>query len=102
MARNQAAENELKRNVTNPFLLANFSGLQASDPLLYQQMSTLGFFTARVTRKNKLLRPFPHMTGLSQVQEPIGKNKYNSMIVRIEKRFRRAWFSIPITSGRAR
>ena len=41
----QPIENELNRNVNNPFRLANFASLQQSNPLLYQQMSTLGFFT---------------------------------------------------------
>ncbi|MFN7919687.1 MAG: carboxypeptidase-like regulatory domain-containing protein [Bryobacteraceae bacterium] len=89
LARNTALENELNRNVNNPFLLSNFTALQQTSPALYQQMSTLAFFTSRVTRKNQLLRPYPQFTGLSVSQEPIGKNKYNSMIVRLEHRFAR-------------
>jgi len=57
LARNSAIENELNRNVTNPFRIANFSSLQSSNPLLYQQMSTLGFFTSSTIQKNQLLKP---------------------------------------------
>jgi hypothetical protein len=87
LARNAAIENELNRNVANPFRLANFANLRTSNPKLYQQMSTLAFFTAPVTRKNQLLRPFPHLAGLAQAQEPSGRQKYNSMIVRVEHRY---------------
>jgi hypothetical protein len=87
-ARNAAVDAELNRNVTNPFRLTNFTGLQSSNRALYQDLSTLSFFTAAVVRKNQLLRPFPHQTGLTQSQEAIGENKSNSMIVRLERRFR--------------
>ena len=87
-ARNAAVDAELNRNVTNPFRLTNLTALQSSNPALYRDLATLGFFTSPTIRKNQLLRPFPQQTGLTQSQEPIGEHKTNSMIVRIERRFR--------------
>ncbi len=87
MARDNATQNDLNRNVPNPFHISNFESLRVSNPGVYQQMSTSSFFTARVAPKHRLLRPFPHMAGLVQTQEPIGANKYNALIVRLEQRF---------------
>jgi hypothetical protein len=87
-ARNNAVDTEMNRNVTNPFRLANLAAVRTSNAALYQDLSTLNFFSAAVVRKNQLLRPFPHMTGLTQAQEAIGEQKYNSMVVRFDRRFR--------------
>ena len=87
-SRNAAVDAELNRNVANPFRLANLTALQTSSPALYRDLSTLSFFSSAVVRKNQLLRPYPHQTALTQSQEAIGENKTNSMIVRIERRFR--------------
>src|SRR5262245_57401528 len=87
LVRNQAIADDLNRQVPNPFFIGNFEFLQASNPLLYQQMSTLGFFTGRTIAKHQLLRPFPHMTGLNRQFAPIGKNSYHAMQMRFDKRF---------------
>jgi hypothetical protein len=91
LVRNEAISNDLNRSVTNPFFIGNLPELQKQDPLLYQQLSTLGFFTSRTISKNQLLRAFPHMTGLTMQATPIGKNKYHAMQVRFDKRFSRGW-----------
>lgn len=91
LVRNNAVAQDMTRNVTNPFYIGNFAGLAASNPLLYQQMSTLGFFTSKTIQKQQLLRPFPHMTGLNREQTPIGKNSYNAMQAKFEKRFASGW-----------
>lgn len=87
-ARSTAVDAAMNANVPNPFRLANLAGLQTSNPALYRDLSTLSFFSSPVVRKNQLLRPFPHQTGLTQSHSPIGENKFNSMVVRLERRFR--------------
>jgi hypothetical protein len=77
--------------VTDPTRFGNFPELQKTDPLLYQQLSTLGFFTSRTIAKNQLLRPFPHMTGLTIQGAPLGENKYNALQLRFDKRFSHGW-----------
>ncbi|MGH7461445.1 MAG: hypothetical protein ACREMA_10500, partial [Longimicrobiales bacterium] len=96
LVRNDALAADMNRQVANPFYIGNFGGLQSSNPLLYQQLSTLGFFTSRTIARHQLLRPFPHLsssdnTGLRQDHTPIGKNWYNALQARFEKRFSRGW-----------
>ncbi|MEK7409665.1 MAG: hypothetical protein AAB225_31780 [Acidobacteriota bacterium] len=54
--RNDAIPTELNRNLPNPFNIRTFAFLQTSDPLLYQQMSTIGFFTSSTIRRHTLRR----------------------------------------------
>jgi len=92
LVRNNAVAQEMTRQVTNPFYIANFADLQRTQPLLYQQMSTLGFFTSRTIQKQQLLRAFPHMTGLTLQADPVGKNKYNALQTKFEKRLAGGWW----------
>jgi hypothetical protein len=55
----------MNQQVPNPFHISNFASLQTSNPVLYQQMSTLSQFSQTTIPKNRLLRPFPHMNGLT-------------------------------------
>ena len=59
MVRNNTLASNLTQNVTNPFNISNFASLKTSNPALYQQMSTLGFFTSATIQKNQLLRAYP-------------------------------------------
>lgn len=90
LARNQAIADDLGRQVPNPFYNLHLQ-FAASNPLLYQQLSTVGRFTSRMISKDALLRPYPHMSGLEVNNLPIGKNKYNALQVRYEKRFSAGW-----------
>ncbi|MFN7920140.1 MAG: carboxypeptidase-like regulatory domain-containing protein [Bryobacteraceae bacterium] len=72
-ARNATLDTSLGQNVTNPFNLGNFAALRSSDPVVYQQMSTLGFFTSSTIVKNQLLRPYPQMSGLTSNNDSVGK-----------------------------
>ena len=71
--RDTTASTVMTQNVANPFSIANFASLKTSDPVLYQQMSTLGFFTSSTIQKNQLLRPYPQMSGLTNGADPVGK-----------------------------
>ncbi len=84
--RNDAVANDLNKSVPNPFIGLH-EAIKTSDPLLYQQLSTVGMFTSKTISKHQLLRPFPHMTGLTEQRQPIGKNWYNSVQLKFERRF---------------
>ncbi len=86
LVRNNAVATEMNRNVTNPFYIGNFASLKTSDPVLYQQMSTLSQFTSTTIQKNRLLRPFPHMNGLYDSATPIGKARTHALEVNFQRR----------------
>ena len=85
--RNDAIANNLNANVTNPFLLSNFADVRTSNPLVYQDMSTQGFYTSSTTRKSSLLRPFPQMGTLVIQNAPLGKSKSHGMELSLSHRF---------------
>jgi hypothetical protein len=76
MVRNNAVASNLNQNVPNPFHIDNFAELQSSNPVVYQAMSSIPFFTSPTIRKEDLLRPFAHMTqgnGLRQLRTADGE-----------------------------
>jgi len=85
MVRNNTLASNMSQNVTNPFNIANFASLQTSNPQLYQQMSTLGFFTGATIQKNSLLRPYPQVNGLNTTMYD-GKAKNNSLQITFQRR----------------
>jgi hypothetical protein len=85
-ARNNAIASELNRNVTNPFYIGNFESLRNSDPVLYQQMSTLGQFQSATIAKNRLLRAFPQMNGLYDSANPSGKARTHALELNFQRR----------------
>ncbi|HYW48621.1 MAG TPA: carboxypeptidase-like regulatory domain-containing protein [Bryobacteraceae bacterium] len=85
MVRNNAFASNMTQNVTNPFNINNFASLKSSNPALYQQMSTLGFFTGATIQKNQLLRAYPQITSLTTSQY-YGKAKNNSLQVIFQRR----------------
>lgn len=85
MTRNNAIASNNSQNVPNPFNIANFASLKTSNPALYQQMSTLGFFTSATIQKNNLLRPYPQFTSLTTSQY-YGTAKNNSLQVTFQRR----------------
>lgn len=87
LTRNDAIANDLNRNVTNPFHLSNFSSMQTSSPVIYQDMSTQGFYTSSTIRKHQLLRPFPHMNGLTQTFAPFGEVRTDALEISLDRRF---------------
>jgi len=87
LVRNNTIATNLNSNVANPFQLSNLAALQSSDPQLYQHLATLGFFTSPTIRKNQLLRPYPHMNGLTQTRTSLGEVRTDSLEVTFEKRF---------------
>ena len=84
--RNNTISSNLTSNVTNPFYIGNFAGLAQSNPLVYQAMSTLGFFTSRTIAKSQLLLPFPHMAGLSQTNSSDGEARSDDLQITVQRR----------------
>lgn len=85
--RNDAIASNLNSNVTNPFYIANFASLKSSNPAVYQDISTNGFFTSPTIRKSQLLLPYPQVNGLTNSYAPDGKVKTHELQVRLERRF---------------
>lgn len=85
--RNNSIATELNRNVPNPFYIGNFDSIRTSDPVLYQQLSTLGQFQSTTIQKNRLLRQFPHMNGLFDSTDPGGKARTHALEVNFQRRF---------------
>ncbi|HYP13587.1 MAG TPA: hypothetical protein VEQ63_06670, partial [Bryobacteraceae bacterium] len=89
--RNNALATNMNQNVPNPFYAQNFTGLQSSDPVLYQAIASRGYFTSPTIRKNQLLRPFPHMNGLTDNSSADGKVKTHSIEATFQRRFSRGF-----------
>ncbi len=87
LGRNDAIATNLNANVVNPFRLSNFSALQSSDPLVYQDMATQGFFTSATIRKSSLLRAYPQMNGLTNNASALGQVKTHELQITFERRF---------------
>jgi len=91
----QAIDDDLNRNIPNPFNIRNLAPLQVSDPKAYAYLSTLGFFTGANIRKHQVLRAFPNINGLNGLRPGVdfrdarGGNKYHDMELRFERRFSR-------------
>jgi len=101
--RNNDIATNLNANVPNPFYIANFTNLSGSDPTLWQDMSTNGFFTSPTIRKNQLLRAFPHIAGLTNAYAPDGRVKTHAVEARFERRFSRGFnLNVAYTGMRGR
>jgi hypothetical protein len=85
--RNNALATDMNRQVPNPFHISNFAALQASNPVLYQHLTTLGQFTSPTIAKNRLLRPFPHMNGLNDDAQALGRSSTQALEFNFTKRF---------------
>ena len=85
LVRNNTLASNMSQNVSNPFNINNFASLKTANPALYQQMSTLGFFTSSTIQKNRLLRAYPQINGLSTSQY-YGEAKNNSLQVIFQRR----------------
>jgi carboxypeptidase family protein len=87
LIRNNARANDLNSNLANPFKYSNFAFLQATDPLLYNDLQKNGFFTNNNISKSQLLRPYSNMNGLTNGRVPDGEQVYNHLEVTATKRF---------------
>ncbi len=96
----QAVDDDMNRNLPNPFNIRNLASLQTSDPLVYKFLSTSGFFTGTTIRKNQLLRQFPNFSGTMNSLRPgvdfadsRGGNRYHDLQAQLNRRFTRGFQS---------
>ncbi len=89
--RNAALATSNNQNVPNPFFIGNLTALRTSNPALYNQLAAQALFTSPTIQKNRLLRPFPHMSvgnnGLQAQALPLGKVRTQAMEVAFQRRF---------------
>ncbi len=87
--RNQAVDDAMNANITNPFNLKNTTpGLAGSDPLVYTYLTTsVGLYQGSTIRRNQLLRQYPNLGDNFRLQTPnIGRMRYNDFEIQFEKR----------------
>jgi hypothetical protein len=84
-SRNNTIANNWNTNLTNPFNISNFAGLQSSNPLLYSYMATNSFFTSSTIRQSVIWAPFPQMNGLTETV-PKGRARSEEFDVSINRR----------------
>jgi hypothetical protein len=88
LIRNNALANELNFQIPNgnPFNIRNFASLGTSNPVVFADMQTNGFFTNANIAKSQLLRPYPNMNGLTNGRDPGGKQTYDHLEATVTKR----------------
>jgi hypothetical protein len=86
-ARDATTQAFLVGNTSNPFAIANFASLQASNPVLYQRMASNAFFAASTVQRNRLLRQFPHINNLTFANQPLGESKVRAFSINVNRRF---------------
>ena len=86
LVRNNALANDLNQSLPNPFNINNFAALQTSNPVIYADMRTNGFFTNSTISKSQLLRLYPQANGLTEGRDPSGEQVYNDLEVTVTKR----------------
>jgi hypothetical protein len=88
--RNAALATSNSQNVPNPFFIGNLAALRTSNPALYNQLAAQALFTSPTIQKNRLLRPFPHMSvgnGLQAAAQPLGEVRTHAVEVSFQRRF---------------
>jgi hypothetical protein len=86
--RNAAVDAANTATVPNPFNLKNLTGLQQSNPSLYNYLSTISWFTSTTLQTQQLLRANPNSgSALTQAGGFTGKNWYHDVQVLYTKRF---------------
>jgi hypothetical protein len=92
LIRNNTLANDLNSQIpNNPFRITNFAALQTSDPIVYADLLTQGFFTNANIAKSQLLRPYPNFGDLRNGRDPSGEQKYDHLEITATKRFSRGY-----------
>ena len=66
-------DNFLTAQVANPFYSENFPDLAKTNPALFQDLLGQATFRDKTIQRQRLLRAFPQMTGLTRQNTPLGK-----------------------------
>jgi Carboxypeptidase regulatory-like domain len=85
---NAAEQAQMTANVTNPFYIGNLTGLQQSNPALYNYLSTISWFTSKTLQTQQLLRANLNAgSGLTEAGAVRAKSWYNDVQFLYTKRF---------------
>lgn len=88
--RNEAPQTLLNANVPNPFFIGNFRQ-QDFTALQWADLNSNGFFTGRIIARNRLLRPFPNINGLTDNSEASAFTRAHEFQASFERRFSQGW-----------
>jgi hypothetical protein len=83
---NTAISGLLSSQITNPFALANFSGVATSNPAAYSHMSQAGMFKAKTATVGSLVRGYAQMGGLNLYQ-PLGQSHFQEILFNLTRRY---------------
>lgn len=72
--------------VKNPFYIANLSSLTAAQRTLLSTGSYSSFFNSATTSVAQLLKPYPHMSGITEIA-PVGETKFQQIDATFNRRF---------------
>ncbi len=91
LIRNNTLANDLNSQLTNPFNINNFAALAVSNPVVYADMRTNGFFTNANIAKSQLLRPYPNFNNVINGRDPGGEQKYDHLEMTLTKRMSKGY-----------
>jgi hypothetical protein len=83
---NTAPNGLLNSQITNPFALANFSGVASSNPAAYNLMSHSGYFNAQLISIGNLVRSYSQMSGLT-LGLPLGASNFEELLINLTHRY---------------
>ncbi len=89
--RNSSVDTAMNATAANPLRITNLAPLQASDPVLYNYLSTQSRFTGSTLRVHELLRAYPQFSSVSNTTVPDGRVRYGALELQLEKRFSRGF-----------
>jgi hypothetical protein len=102
LKRDESAQRLMNENVANPFFIGNFRQADFS-PQVWADMNSNGFFTSRIIARNRLLRAFPHVNGLTDNSESSSLTRTQEFQASFEKRFAQGWnLNVSYTAMRLR
>jgi hypothetical protein len=76
----------LNASVANPFYIGNLTGLSAAQQSWLTTGNNASFFNSKTVALNQLLKPYPHLSGLTGVL-PVGESRFNAIEVDYSRRF---------------
>ena len=92
-ARSSTTDAAMTAAVPNPFYTA-LASIQASNPTVYNYLSTISWFSSKTLQVQQLLRAYPNAGGaLSEADGFTAKSVYNDVELQFRKRFARGFQS---------
>ena len=92
-ARSSTTDTAMTAAVPNPFYTA-LTSIQASNPTVYNYLSTVSWFSSKTLQVQQLLRAYPNAGGaLSEADGFTAKSVYNDVELQFRKRFARGFQS---------